>query len=45
MIVDGQIHGGVAQGIGQALLERCAYDGGGPARLRLVHGLRDRARR
>jgi len=29
MIVEGQIHGGVAQGIGQALLERCAYDGGG----------------
>ena len=27
MIVEGQIHGGVAQGIGQALLERCAYDG------------------
>ena len=29
MIVEGQIHGGVAQGLGQALLERCAYDGGG----------------
>ena len=27
MIVDGQVHGGVAQGIGQALLETCAYDG------------------
>jgi carbon-monoxide dehydrogenase large subunit len=26
MIVDGQVHGGVAQGIGQALLERCVYD-------------------
>ena len=26
MIVDGQVHGGVAQGIGQALLEGCAYD-------------------
>ncbi|MBO6782921.1 MAG: xanthine dehydrogenase family protein molybdopterin-binding subunit, partial [Alphaproteobacteria bacterium] len=26
MIVDGQVHGGVAQGIGQALLERTAYD-------------------
>jgi len=26
MIVEGQIHGGVAQGIGQALLERCVYD-------------------
>src|SRR6516225_1745697 len=29
MIVEGQIHGGLAQGIGQALFERCAYDGGG----------------
>ncbi|HEY2186235.1 MAG TPA: molybdopterin cofactor-binding domain-containing protein, partial [Xanthobacteraceae bacterium] len=29
MIVDGQIHGGIAQGIGQALLERCVYDGNG----------------
>ncbi|MBV8420776.1 MAG: molybdopterin-dependent oxidoreductase, partial [Hyphomicrobiales bacterium] len=29
MIVEGQIHGGLAQGIGQALLEHCAYDGGG----------------
>ena len=27
MIVEGQVHGGVAQGIGQALLEGCAYDG------------------
>ena len=26
MIVEGQVHGGVAQGIGQALLEACAYD-------------------
>lgn len=26
MIVDGQIHGGLAQGIGQALLEGCQYD-------------------
>ena len=26
MIVDGQVHGGVAQGIGQALLEACVYD-------------------
>jgi carbon-monoxide dehydrogenase large subunit len=29
MIVEGQIHGGLALGLGQALLERCAYDGGG----------------
>ena len=26
MIVEGQIHGGLAQGIGQALLEGCVYD-------------------
>jgi carbon-monoxide dehydrogenase large subunit len=26
MIVDGQVHGGLAQGIGQALLEHCIYD-------------------
>ncbi|MCF6445358.1 xanthine dehydrogenase family protein molybdopterin-binding subunit [Nereida sp. MMG025] len=26
MIVSGQVHGGLAQGIGQALLENCAYD-------------------
>ena len=26
LIVDGQLHGGIAQGIGQALLERVAYD-------------------
>jgi carbon-monoxide dehydrogenase large subunit len=26
MLVDGQTHGGVAQGIGQALMEACAYD-------------------
>jgi carbon-monoxide dehydrogenase large subunit len=29
MIVDGQAHGGLAQGIGQALLEECVYDGEG----------------
>jgi aerobic carbon-monoxide dehydrogenase large subunit len=29
MIVDGQIHGGIAQGIGQGMLERCSYDDGG----------------
>jgi aerobic carbon-monoxide dehydrogenase large subunit len=26
MIVEGQVHGGIGQGIGQALLERCVYD-------------------
>ncbi|PZX17493.1 carbon-monoxide dehydrogenase large subunit [Palleronia aestuarii] len=29
MIVDGQVHGGVAQGIGQAMMENCAYDAEG----------------
>lgn len=29
MIVDGQMHGGLAQGIGQALLEECVYDDDG----------------
>jgi carbon-monoxide dehydrogenase large subunit len=27
MIVEGQVHGGLCQGIGQALLEHCVYDG------------------
>ncbi len=29
MVVDGQVHGGLAQGIGQALLEQCVYDENG----------------
>ncbi len=29
MIVDGQLHGGLAHGIGQALLEHCRYDAEG----------------
>ena len=29
MIVEGQIQGGVAQGVGQALIEHCAYDADG----------------
>jgi carbon-monoxide dehydrogenase large subunit len=29
MIVEGQVHGGIAQGVGQALLEHGIYDGGG----------------
>jgi carbon-monoxide dehydrogenase large subunit len=29
MIVDGQVHGGIAQGIGQALLEGAVYDDSG----------------
>jgi carbon-monoxide dehydrogenase large subunit len=35
MIVDGQIHGGVAQAVGQALLEQAAYD---PASGQLLSG-------
>ncbi len=26
MLVDGQVHGGIVQGVGQAMLENCAYD-------------------
>jgi carbon-monoxide dehydrogenase large subunit len=29
MIVEGQVHGGLTQGIGQALVEGCAFDAGG----------------
>jgi carbon-monoxide dehydrogenase large subunit len=29
MIVEGQVHGGIAQGVGQALLEGAVYDGSG----------------
>jgi carbon-monoxide dehydrogenase large subunit len=29
MIVEGQIQGGIAQGLGQALREHCVYDAGG----------------
>ena len=29
MIVSGQVHGGIAQGIGQAIMEGCAYDSDG----------------
>ena len=29
LLVEGQVHGGVAQGMGQALLERAVYDGDG----------------
>ena len=29
MIVEGQVHGGLTQGIGQALLENCSYDENG----------------
>jgi carbon-monoxide dehydrogenase large subunit len=32
MIVEGQVHGGLAQGIGQALMEECVYDDKGQLR-------------
>ncbi len=28
MLVDGQVHGGIVQGLGQALMENCVYDRG-----------------
>lgn len=31
LLVEGQIHGGVAQGLGQALLEECVYEAGARA--------------
>jgi carbon-monoxide dehydrogenase large subunit len=40
-IVEGQVHGGVAQGLGQALWEDTVYDSSG--QLRFVHGLRHAA--
>ena len=45
MVVDGQTHGGAAQGIGQALWEVCAYDAHGQLLIGVVHGLRHAARR
>ena len=46
VLVEGQVHGGVAQGAGQALLEHGVYDPRDRATAgRLVHGLRDAARR
>ena len=40
MIVEGQVHGGLVQGIGQALMENCVYDDERPAAHRQLHGLR-----
>ena len=46
LILHGQTHGAVAQGVGQALLEDCHYDRDFRAvAVGLVHGLRDAARR
>ena len=39
MIVEGQVHGGIAQGVGQALLENCGLRRRRPAPDRLLHGL------
>ena len=44
MLLHGQIHGGVAQGAGQVLMEDIHFDASRPARHCLVHGLRDAAR-
>ena len=41
MIAHGQIHGGIAQGIGQALLEHACMSRRRTARDRLADGLRD----
>ena len=43
MIVEGQVHGGLAQGIGQALLRAGGLRRRRPAPRRLLHGLRDAA--
>ena len=44
MLVEGQMHGGLVQGIGQALMEQTLYDAGRPAAHRLLHGLSAAAR-
>ena len=43
LILHGQVHGGIVQGIGQALVEDVRYDEGGQV-LRQLHGLRHAAR-
>ena len=45
LLVTGQAHGGIVQGIGQALRERTVYDEHGQLSDRLLHGLRNAARR
>ncbi len=39
MIVEGQVHGGIAQGVGQALARRCSLQPRGPAAHGKLHGL------
>ena len=45
MLAEGQVHGGVVQGIGQAVSERVAYSPEGQLLSGLVHGLRPAAGR
>ncbi len=45
MIVEGQVHGGIAQGLGQALMEHAVYDGDGQPLSGSLHGLCDAAGR
>ena len=45
MLIDGQVHGGITHGIGQALYERIHYDEARAARHRHVRGLRAARRR
>ena len=45
LLLEGQVHGGIAQAVGQCLMEDINYDPEfGPADVRLVHGLRHAAR-
>jgi aerobic carbon-monoxide dehydrogenase large subunit len=45
MLAEGQVHGGVVQGIGQAITERVVYRRRRPASVGELHGLRHAARR
>ena len=45
LIVEGQVHGGVAQGIGGALYEHLVYDEAGKLLSTQLHGLPDARRR
>ena len=44
LILHGQVHGGIVQGVGQALLEDVIYDRQRPGADRQLHGLRHPAR-
>ena len=39
LIVEGQVHGGIAQGVGQALYEEAIYDATGQMLTGVIHGL------